>query len=295
MSSAERAATILPKLEPEDFRVLLAIELGMVSFRFVAVEQIVKYATLNPHEVEFRISGLDKKELLLGQSEPYAGYILNYTGYDCLALNALVKNGALEALGNSLGVGKEADVFEAFTPDGSQVAIKFHRLGRTSFRETRKKRGYLADRRHISWLYQSRLAAEREYEALKLVTAAGVSAPRPINQNRHVLVMSYIEGYNLSDVDRLDDPGAFLDDIIQNVRRALFAGVIHTDLSEFNIVVQPDGGILLIDWPQFVYRNHPNAETLLRRDLQNVLRYFERKFGVVRSLEETLTQVGEPI
>lgn len=291
MSSAERAANLLPELEPEDFRVLQAIELGMTSFEYVPPEQIVKYANLNPREVEFRISELNKRDLLYGQLGPYVGYILNYTGYDCLALNALVKADVLEALGRSLGVGKESDVYEALTPKGERVAVKFHRLGRTSFKETRRKRGYVADRRRVSWLYQSRLAAEREFKALSLVHPAGVSAPRPLNRNRHVLVMSFIEGYNLVDVDSLDDPEGFLDDILQNVRRALSAGIVHTDLSEFNVVVQPDGNVLLIDWPQFVSKDHPNVEMLLRRDVYNVLRYFYRKFGVERSLEEALAFV----
>lgn len=291
MSSAERAANLLPELEPEDYRVLQAIELGMTSFEYVPPEQIVKYANLNPREVEFRISELNKKDLLYGQLGPYVGYILNYTGYDCLALNALVKADVLEALGRSLGVGKESDVYEALTPKGERVAVKFHRLGRTSFKETRRKRGYVADRRRVSWLYQSRLAAEREFKALSLVHPAGVSAPRPLNRNRHVLVMSFIEGYNLVDVDSLDDPEGFLDDILQNVRRALSAGIVHTDLSEFNVVVQPDGNVLLIDWPQFVSKDHPNVEMLLRRDVYNVLRYFYRKFGVERSLEEALAFV----
>ncbi len=291
MSSAEKAASILPKLEPEDLRVLQAVELGMADFEYVPLDQIIKYANLNPQEVEFRIGELNKKDLLYGQPGPYQGYILNYAGYDCLALNALVKADALEALGRPLGVGKEADVYEALTPDGSRVAVKFHRLGRTSFRETRRKRGYVADRRHVSWLYQSRLAAEREFEALRRVHSAGVSVPEPLHRNRHVLVMSYIDGYNLADVDSLDDPEGFLDDILRNVGLALSAGVIHTDLSEFNIVVQKDGEVLLIDWPQFVSRDHPNAEAILRRDLHNVLRYFRRKFGVERSLDEALTQV----
>ncbi|KON29756.1 hypothetical protein AC482_05630 [miscellaneous Crenarchaeota group-15 archaeon DG-45] len=288
MSSAERAAGVLTALEPEELRVLQAVELGMAGFEYVPVEEVVKYAGLSTSEVEFRIGELNKKDLLYGQPGPYAGYILNYAGYDILALNALAKADVLEALGGRLGVGKEADVFEALAPGGARVAVKFHRLGRTSFRDTRRKRGYTADRRYVSWLYRSRLAAEREFEALRLVHAAGVSAPEPISQNRHVLVMSFIDGYNLADVDSLDDPDGFLDDILRNVRLAFAAGVVHTDLSEFNIVVRPDGQVLLIDWPQYVAREHPNADALLRRDVGNVLRYFERKFGAGRDIEEAM-------
>jgi RIO kinase 2 len=103
--------------------------------------------------------------------------------------------------------------------------------------------------------------------------------------------MGYIDGYNLNDVARLDDPDGFLDDILENVRETFRAGVVHADLSEYNIVVQKEGTVLLIDWPQAVEIGHPNAESLLERDVRNVLRFFQRKFRLDRSLESTLEYV----
>ncbi len=150
MSSAVRAARLLMEIEPQEFRILQAIELGMSGYSFVPLKEVVKYSGLKQGEVTFRLRELDRKELLYRQPEPYPGYILNYTAYDCLALNALTKANLLSSLGRSLGVGKEADIFDAITDDGLQVAVKFHRLGRTSFRETRRKRGYIAKRGHIT-------------------------------------------------------------------------------------------------------------------------------------------------
>jgi RIO kinase 2 len=103
--------------------------------------------------------------------------------------------------------------------------------------------------------------------------------------------MEYIDGYNLNDVARLDDPGGFLDDILANVRTTFRTGLIHADLSEYNIVVQKDGTVLLIDWPQAVNVEHPNAESLLERDVRNVIRFFQRKFRFDRGLEEALDYV----
>ena len=199
MSSAEKAASLLLKLEPEEYRVLQAIELGLSSYSYVPVEELLKFLKMPLSELEFRLKELDKKDLIYRQPDPYPGYILNYTGYDLLALNALAKADILNSLGKPLGVGKEADIFDALTDDGERVAVKFHRLGRTSFRETRKKRGYIDRRRHISWHYQSRLAAEKEFKMQVRAHDQSVSTPRPIKQNRHVLVMGYIDGYNLND------------------------------------------------------------------------------------------------
>jgi RIO kinase 2 len=291
MSSAEKAAGLLLELEPEEYRVLQAIELGMASFSFVPIDELLKYAKMPQREVEFRLGALNKKDLIYRQSDPYPGYILNYTGYDLLALNALSKADILNSLGRPIGVGKEADILDAITDNGERVAVKFHRLGRTSFRETRKKRGYIERRGHASWHYQSRLAAEREFSVQSRVHDWGVSTPQPIRQNRHVIVMGYIDGYNLNDVARLDDPNGFLEDILENVRETYKAGVVHADLSDYNIVVQKDGTVLLIDWPQAVETDHPNAESLLERDVRNVLRFFQRKFRLDRSLEGTLEYV----
>lgn len=291
MSSVDLAVSIVRKLEGEDFRVLQALELSMSQHRFVPLEEVVKYSGLSPSEVEFRIAGLHKEGLIHRRSGSYVGYILNNAGYDCLAINALVKGDVLEAFGKSLGVGKEADVYDALTPEGERVAVKFHRIGRTSFRDTRRKRGYKEDR-GVSWLYRSRLSAEKEFEALKLLYPAGVAVPRPIRQNRHVVVMGLIEGSELGEAGELEDATSVLDEVLVNVGLAYQrAGVIHADLSEYNIILQPDRHILLIDWPQYVTREHPNAEELLERDVANVLKFFRRKFRVERNLGEELAKI----
>jgi RIO kinase 2 len=291
VSSAEKAASLLTKLDPREFRILQGIELGMAKYEFVPVETIEKYSGLGLDEVKHWLGELDRKDLVWRQSEGYVGFILNYNSYDLLALNAFVRGEIIDALGMPLGMGKEADVLEALTPLGEGVAVKFHRLGRVSFRDTRRKREYLAGRHHISWLYQSRLAAEKEYTALSLTFHAGVSVPKPIYQNRHAIVMERIDGHQLSDIPSLDDPNFFFDEIIENIHKAYKAGVIHADMSEFNILVSNEGGIYLIDWPQYIASTHPNAGEILERDVRNILTYFSRKYRVEKNLDEALILV----
>lgn len=293
MSSAERAAKIFRKLESGDFRILIAIELGMDKYEFVPVELIEKFSELPPAEVPYRIDRLHKMGLLMKWEGPYIGYVLNSIGYDCLALNVLVKSGSLDALGKPLGIGKESDVFDALSPQGERIAVKFHRLGRISFRQTRRMRGYIAKRERVPWVIQSRIAAEKEFQALKLVHPHGVAVPKPIAQNRHVIVMGLIEGAPLAAYMELPDPKAVLDEVVENVKKAYQkAGVIHADLSEYNILIKPDSHILIIDWPQFITKDHPNASALLRRDMKNVLSYFWRKFGIKRNVDEVLASIA---
>ena len=71
----------------------------------------------------------------------------------------------------------------------------------------------------------------------------------------------------------------------------LKAHVIHADLSEYNVILKPDGHILIIDWPQYVKTDHSNAAELLLRDLKNILTFFNRKFNVKVLIEETCDYV----
>lgn len=287
MSSAEIAVQTFRKLEIEDLRVLQIIETAMSKREFVPKEQIQKYAKVPMERIDFTLNKLCKLSLIRRMQGAYIGYTINFTGYDCLAINAFVKAGVLEAFGKPLGVGKEADVFDALDPKGTRVAVKFHRLGRISFRQTRRTRGYMLD--HAGWLFQSRLAAEKEFQALQLVYGHKVAVPEPISQNRHAIVMGMIEGAELSKWKELEDPTEVLNEILANVKKAyLEAGVVHADLSDYNIIVKPDMHVLIIDWPQFVKKDHPNASDLLTRDIKNVLDFFNRKYRVKVKVEEAV-------
>ncbi|MBS7625683.1 serine/threonine protein kinase, partial [Candidatus Bathyarchaeota archaeon] len=272
---------------------LSTIELLMRNHEYAPIEDIIRFTRLKKDDVTHRIGELSKGHFLLKSPEriAYDGYALTYLGYDALALKSLVKSGVLEALGQPLGVGKESDIYEGLDSQGRRCAVKFHRLGRTSFRQTRRKRGYVADRLHITWLYQSRLAAEREYVALKRLYRAGVKVPKPLCHNRHVLVMSLITGTELRYVE-LEDPKPILKEILRNIRRSYVrANLIHADLSEFNILVKSSGEILIIDWPQCIDVRHPNAHEYLRRDVMNVIKCFKRKVSIDPDLNSTMEYV----
>jgi RIO kinase 2 len=279
MSSAEVAVKVFKELEIEDFRILNIIEAGMSKHEFVPKEQIQRYAKLPMDRIDFTLGKLNKLGLTYRTKETYNGHTLNYAGYDCLAINALVKAGIIESFGQSLGVGKEADVYDALNSQGERIAVKFHRLGRISFRQTRRTRGYT--REHSTWLFQSHVAAEKEFQAMKLAYDNGVSVPEPISQNRHVVAMGMIEGAQLSKYKDIGNPEKVLKEILRNLRKAyLKAHLIHADISEYNIILKPDGHILIIDWPQAVKTDHANAAELLDRDIKNVLTFFSRKFNV---------------
>jgi RIO kinase 2 len=295
MSAVDVAVRAFRELEPEDLRLLQAIEQQMKNYEYAPKDAIQKQAELPLSEIDYRLPTLTRKGLLQGWRGKYVGYGLTAAGHDTLAINALVKADVIEAFGKQLGVGKESDVYDALTPDGRQVALKFHRVGRTSFKKTKLKRNYIVKYSYTpDWHQQSRIAAKKEYIALKLLYPKGVAVPEPIKQTRHVLVMGMIEGAELYHYPELPDAQATYNEILVNVRIAYRdANIIHGDLSPFNIIFQPSQHILIIDWPQNVSTKHPNANELIERDLRNVLTFFQRKHGLKNRLEDALTYVTE--
>ncbi|MHA1732941.1 MAG: RIO1 family regulatory kinase/ATPase domain-containing protein [Promethearchaeota archaeon] len=274
-----RSVTAFRQISREGLRVLTAVELGMRRYKVVPVEQIRFYSRTNMDEVTYRLDEIHKLELVVRDRRGVEGYYLNSVGYDVLAINALVGQDCIAEFGPQLGVGKEADVYEVLSPTGERLALKFHRLGRTSFRNVRKLRGYLGARGHMSWLYASRLSAEREYEGLTRVRPLNLPIPTPFAQNRHAVLMSFIDGREIRHFHQLPDPGGLLEGVLEVVRRAYSeAGVVHGDLGEFNILVDGDFHFTIIDWPQWVPSDHPRAAELLERDIDNVVGFFQRRF-----------------
>jgi len=192
-----------------------------------------------------------------------------------LALRSFSERDTIEGVGSPLGVGKESDVYEAmsFQP----LALKYHREGYTNFRAVDREREYTSDRNHVSWLYTARKAAEKEYEALESLYP-DVSVPRPVDQNRHAIVMEKLDGAELSRA-RLESQQVVgvLDLVLEEMTGAYHEGYVHADMSEYNVFVDEDG-ITIFDWPQAVPTDHENSDELLARDLKNIYGYFRRKY-----------------
>ena len=128
----------------------------------------------------------------------YDGYRLTCLGYDYLAIKALTNRGAISGVGRKIGVGKESDVYEVTTDDGQLLALKLHRLGRTSFRQIKNRRDYLQGRTSYNWLYLSRLSALKEFAFMRALGENGFPVPRAVDCNRHCVLMSMVDAFPLT-------------------------------------------------------------------------------------------------
>jgi RIO kinase 2 len=286
LSTAQQAARLVRKLEKNDWKVLRALESSIAKGEFTPITYLAGGSHLNEGEVDFRLRRLDAFDLV--RSTP-SGFALPWAGYDALALKGLVDKGLISGMGMSIGVGKESDVFEVMSDKNEDLAIKFYRIGRISFRDTRRKRAY-HDGGHHQWFLVSSAAAKREFEALQKLYPLGVAVPHALARDRHAILMEKIEGALLVNLPEIPRASSMLRKILLNVSKAYKGGLINSDLSEFNVLY--DGAkIFLIDWPQAVDVLHRNAETLLRRDVHNILSFFKRRHGIACNLEAALEYV----
>ncbi|MFC3477963.1 serine/threonine-protein kinase Rio1 [Halobacterium litoreum] len=198
------------------------------------------------------------------------------------AVYKLVQDEHVGAMGGPISTGKEANVYEAHDAEGGDVAVKVYRINASNFKQMREYlegdprfEGIRGDKKAVvlSW-------TRKEFSNLQRAAAAGVRVPHPIAVQRNVLVMELIgqEGDaapTLSDVN-VENPETAYEVVREYVRRLYAAGLVHGDLSEYNIVVY-DGELVVIDVGQAVTIHHPNSDDLLRRDCRNVANFFARQ------------------
>jgi len=198
------------------------------------------------------------------------------------ALYKLVQDGHIVAFGGPISTGKEANVYTALGPEDTEVAVKVYRINASDFTDMRgyldgdpRFRGIGSDKKKVvlAWV-------RKEFANLSRAQQSGVHVPRPIAVERNVLVMEYLgteagRGKRLSEV-RLENPETAYEVVREYMRRLHGAGLVHGDLSEYNLVVHDDE-IYVIDLGQAVTVHHPSAEEFLDRDCENVTAFFGRQ------------------
>jgi len=209
-------------------------------------------------------------------------------------LQTLVTEGLIDSVVRQLKSGKEADVYVVRCGDETCAAKIYKEAHKRSFRQAvdytenrkvRNSRQARAMAKGTSFGRQQQEAAwqSAEVDALYRLAAAGVRVPRPVNFYDGVLLMELVADERGDAAPRLNDVPfteaqalqhhAFL---IGEVVRMLCAGVIHGDLSEFNILLAADGPVI-IDLPQAVdAAGNNHAARMLMRDVDNLRNFFGR-------------------
>ena len=210
----------------------------------------------------------------------------------------MLDDGLIDRVVRQLMSGKEAAVFvvECTGSDGSDVrcAKVYKDAQQRSFRQavdytenrkTKNSRDARAMNKGTAFGRKVREEAwqNAEVDALYRLAAAGVRVPRPYNFLEGVLLMELVVDADGNAAPRLNDVAFTADDarrhhrtLLDEVIRMLLAGVIHGDLSEFNVLMAADGPVI-IDLPQAVdAAGNNHAKAMLDRDVTNLANTFGR-------------------
>ncbi|MBN1275355.1 phosphotransferase [Candidatus Woesearchaeota archaeon] len=206
----------------------------------------------------------------------------------------LESQGHFTGLASAYRLGKEANVFIAERKDGTDVIVKIYRVENCNFN---KMYSYLVqDERYESLKGQRRKIifswVQREYRNL-LKAREVIRVPAPIAIKDNVLVLEMIgrdePAQELKDQPP-KDPEEFLNLVIAMAKRLKKHGLVHGDLSAFNIL-NHDEEPVFIDFSQATTTKSQGWEELLRRDVENVVKHF-RKLGVERDVDEIMAAIG---
>jgi RIO kinase 1 len=213
-------------------------------------------------------------------------------------LQPLLDDGLIDRVVRQLMSGKEAAVFvvECTGGDGPEVrcAKVYKDAQQRSFRQavdytenrkTKNSRDARAMNKGTAFGRKVREEAwqNAEVDALYRLAAAGVRVPKPYNFLEGVLLMELVVDADGNAAPRLNDVAFTADEarrhhrtLLDEVIRMLLAGVIHGDLSEFNVLMAADGPVI-IDLPQAVdAAGNNHAKAMLERDVTNLANTFGR-------------------
>ncbi len=203
-------------------------------------------------------------------------------------LQPLIDDGVIDEVVRSLKSGKEATVYLVRAGAHVRCAKVYRDMAQRSFQrraqyqEGRKVRGSRETRAMSRSTHFGRREQEQEWknaevDALYRLVAAGVRVPRPIGYFNDVLVMELVTDAAGNPAPRLSEvaltPEVALEHhgfLMRQIVRMLCLGLIHGDLSEFNVLLAPQGPVI-IDFPQVVNAAGNNAAfAMLERDVNNI-------------------------
>ena len=209
-------------------------------------------------------------------------------------LEPLLEEGLIDEVLGQLMSGKEATVYVVRCGDAKRCAKVYKDAKQRSFKQassyldgrkvknSRQARAMEKGTRYGRQM-QEEMWQNAEVDALFRMANAGVRVPQPYICTDGVLLMDLVTDENgnvaprLNDVDMSEERALEMHAmLLGQVVRMLLAGMIHGDLSEYNILLAADGP-MIIDLPQAVdAAGNSQAEVMLRRDVDNLAAYFSR-------------------
>ena len=262
------------------WRILEAIFRNLWQYEFVPLQIISNNARINEEKVRNILKYLADRKVVINKQTEYEGSRLTFYGLSLHSLRQLVKRNYISGMGKLIGEGKESVVYSCYSDKFGECVIKFHKIGHTSFKRVKEKRMY--GDLHFSVLAVR--SAKNEYNTMR--DLQGLAVPEVYAWRGNAVLMQHIYAKELYKV-RLKNPSEVLEMILDEVRKFYRRGIVHGDLSQYNIMVSEDG-IWIIDFPQSVRVGMDAWKDLLIRDVRNILTYFGKVYGIEKDINSSI-------
>ena len=209
-----------------------------------------------------------------------------------------MNKGIIDEIHGVVKSGKESRVYWGIGAEGKELAIKIYLVVSSEFRKGILKyiegdprfQGVRHDTRSLIFAW-----AQKEFKNLERAKRARIRSPRPIAVKKNVLIMDFI-GKNGKSAPLLKDqtpknPQWVYEKLLTYIQK-LYCKVdlVHGDVSEYNVMIWKEQPVLF-DMSQAVPLVHPMSDSLLRRDLTNLNRFFSRLGVEVESTEESYRRI----
>ena len=212
-----------------------------------------------------------------------------------MTLYNMITDHIIAYVNGTVSAGKESVLFWAVDEDDQNVALKIYLISTSNFK---KREPYiLGDPRFLHLKKGTKnlvyLWARKEHRNLRQCYNAGIPVPRPRYVTNNVLAMDFV-GENgapakqllTSDVDENDYSQAIilLKDLYQKAK------LVHGDFSEYNIF-KTENGLVVFDLASAIDLRHPNSDVFLKRDINNIARFFTKRKIPVEDSEKLFEEI----
>ncbi|XP_058067785.1 uncharacterized protein LOC131217068 isoform X2 [Magnolia sinica] len=134
------------------------------------------------------------------------------------------------------------------------------------------------------------LAGELQQFFVHRWSFGSVPVPTAVDCNRHCVIMLLVQGYPLVQVKQLENPDTVFDAIVGLVVCFAEHGLIHCDFNEFNIMINDNEEVTMIDFPQMLSVSHRNAQMYFDRDVECIYKFFSKREKEGRRTSECRVQ-----
>ncbi len=221
---------------------------------------------------------LRKTEERLKETEKVFGYV--FDKFTLLNIYRMFSGKYIDRFEFPISSGKESIVFAA-SGEGKFYAVKIYKTVASTFKNIER---YAGDRWGIENSSNKRKFvvqwAYREFRNLGIANQAGVMAPKPLKVIGNVLLMQYL-GTKIRPAPQMKDfivEAGMMEQVFGDIRNLYIKGkMVHGDLSEYNFLIHRKKAYM-IDIAQAVDVKDPASLILLKRDIKNMVKFFN-KFG----------------